>query len=32
MIQLTADTRILLATRPADFRCGIDGFVALCRR
>lgn len=31
MIHLTADTRILLATKPADFRSGIDGFVALCR-
>ncbi len=32
MIQLTADTQILLATEPADFRCGIDGFAALCRQ
>jgi transposase len=31
MIHLTADTNILLATKPADFRCGIDGFAALCR-
>lgn len=31
MIHLTLDTRILLATQPADFRCGIDGFVARCR-
>ena len=31
MIHLTAATRILLATQPADFRCGIDGFAALCR-
>ncbi|WP_299018114.1 IS66 family insertion sequence element accessory protein TnpB [uncultured Photobacterium sp.] len=31
MIHLTADTKILLATKPADFRCGIDGFTALCR-
>ena len=31
MIHLTAETKILLATQPANFRCGIDGFVALCR-
>lgn len=31
MIHLTAQTSILLATQPADFRCGIDGFVACCR-
>lgn len=31
MIQLTHHTRILLATRAADFRKGIDGLVALCR-
>lgn len=31
MIHLTANTKILLATQPADFRCGIDGFAALCR-
>lgn len=31
MIHLTVDTKILLATQPADFRCGIDGFAALCR-
>ena len=31
MIPLTAQTRILVATQPADFRKGIDGFVALCR-
>ncbi len=32
MIHLTADTRILLALKPADFRCGIDAFAALCRQ
>lgn len=32
MILLTANTPILLAINPADFRCGIDGFVAICRR
>ena len=31
MIQLTAQTHILLATQPADFRAGIDGLAALCR-
>lgn len=31
MIHLTAETQILLATKPADFRRGIDGFAALCR-
>ena len=32
MIQLTAQTHILLATQPADFRQGIDGFAAICRQ
>ena len=31
MIQLQRDTRILLATRPVDFRKGIDGLAAVCR-
>ena len=31
MIHLTATTPIMLATVPADFRRGIDGFVALCQ-
>jgi transposase len=31
MIHLTADTHILLATQPTDFRCGIDGLGAVCR-
>jgi transposase len=31
MINLTAQTPILLATQPADFRCGIDGLAAVCR-
>jgi transposase len=31
MILLTASTPILLATRAADFRKGIDGLVAVCR-
>ncbi len=31
MIHLTAQTQILVATEPMDFRCGIDGFVARCR-
>lgn len=28
MIHLTATTPILIATEPADFRCGIDGLAA----
>ena len=31
MIHLTADTPILLATKPVDFRTGIDGLAAVCR-
>ena len=31
MIPLTAQSRILLATHPADFRKGLDGFISLCR-
>lgn len=31
MIHMSNDTRILVAVAPADFRKGIDGFVALCR-
>ena len=30
MIHLTANTDILLGTHAADFRKGIDGFVAIC--
>ena len=30
MIHLTADTTVLLSTHAADFRKGIDGFVAIC--
>jgi transposase len=32
MIQLTPQTRVFLAREPADFRRGIDGLCALCRR
>ena len=32
MIQITANTRIILAVEPVDFRKGIDGLVALCRK
>lgn len=32
MIQLTAQTRILLAVEPIDFRNGIDGLAGICRR
>lgn len=31
MIQVTAQTRILVAIEPVDFRRGIDGLAALCR-
>jgi transposase len=31
MILLTHETRILLSVAPADFRRGIDGFVAVCQ-
>ena len=31
MIQLSHQSRILLATQAADFRKGIDGLVAVCR-
>jgi transposase len=32
MIQLTPQSRILLATEPVDFRKGIDGLAAVCRQ
>lgn len=32
MLQLTPQSRILLATEPVDFRKGIDGLGAVCRR
>lgn len=32
MIMLTSQSHIWLATKPADFRCGIDGLAALCRQ
>ena len=31
MIQITAQTRILVAIEPADFRRGIDSLARLCR-
>ena len=31
MLQLSADTAILVATQPQDFRKGIDGLVAVCQ-
>lgn len=31
MLQIAPQQTILLATKPADFRCGIDGIAALCR-
>ena len=32
MIQITAQTRILVAVQPADFRKGIDGLARLCQQ
>lgn len=32
MIQITPHMRILLAVQPADFRKGIDGLAAVCRK
>lgn len=32
MIQITPHMRILVAVEPIDFRCGIDGLAALCRK
>ena len=32
MIQITPHMRILVAVEPVDFRKGIDGLAALCRR
>ena len=32
MLQLTPQSRIFLATEPVDFRKGIDGLAAVCRR
>ena len=32
MLQLTPQSRILLATEPVDFRKGIDGLPAVCRK
>jgi transposase len=32
MIQITAHMRILLAVEPVDFRNGIDGLAAVCRK
>lgn len=32
MLQLTPQTRIFLALEPVDFRKGIDGLAAVCRR
>jgi hypothetical protein len=32
MLQITPQHRLLLAVQSADFRCGIDGIAALCRK
>lgn len=31
MLQITPQTRILVAVEPVDFRCGIDALAQLCR-
>jgi transposase len=31
MIPITKDHKIYIACQPVDFRCGIDGYAALCR-
>src|SRR5687767_4711885 len=31
MLYLTADTKVLLATHPVDFRRQLDGLIALCQ-
>ncbi len=31
MIHLTAETKIMLATKPVDFRKQIDGLIAICK-
>ncbi len=32
MIRISRETRVFVATQPADFRCGIDGLAAECRK
>lgn len=32
MLQITPQHRLMIAVEPADFRSGIDGLAALCRR
>lgn len=32
MLQITPHHRLLLAVRPADFRRGLDGLIALCKQ
>ena len=31
MLQITPQMRVLVATKPVDFRCGIDGLASQCR-
>ncbi len=31
MIQITPQTKVLVAVEPVDFRCGIDGLAQLCK-
>jgi len=32
MLQITPQMKVLVAVEPADFRCGIDGLAALCKK
>ena len=32
MLQITPQMKLLVAVEPADFRCGIDGLAALCKK
>jgi transposase len=31
LIQITAQTKVLVALEPVDFRCGIDGLAQICK-
>jgi transposase len=31
LIQITAQTKVLVAVEPVDFRCGIDGLAQICK-
>jgi len=32
MLQITPQMKVLVAVEPADFRCGIDGLAAVCKK